>query len=164
MRGALLGILLLGLVPGTGCGYKLGVLRHEGVSSVAVPIFEYRALEHRRGIERELSRAVAEEFISRSGLELTTTDEADAVLHGRITDYRERVIVRDERNDVLESSVVVTMNLLYERKDGKTLYKREKMREQAVFSLVSGESEADARRRAFNDLAQRIVFAMEGAW
>ena len=155
-------ILAAGFVVGMGCGYKAGVLRHEGVDSIAVPIFEYVGLEQRRGIERELTRAVAEEMIARSGMKLTTTEEADATLHGRISDYRERVLVRDENNNVVESSIIVTMSLRYERRDGKMLYRRERMQEQGTFTVVAGQDEADARREAFNDLAQRIVFAMEG--
>ena len=162
MRVPLPCVLAVSIVMGAGCGYKAGVLRHEGVDSIAVPIFEYVAIEQRQGIDRELSKAVAEQMIARSGMKLTTTDEADATLHGRITDYREQVLVRDENNNVVESSIVVTMSLRYVRRDGKVLYRRERMLRQGTFTVVAGQDEADARREAFNDLAQGIVFAMEG--
>ena len=151
-------------IAGPGCGYSFGVIRHEGVESVAIPIFTYRGLEQRRGIEFELTEAVAEEFISRSGLERLGPEEADAVLEGEIVNFRERVLVEDRKNRVLESSVRVTLNLRLRRQDGEVLVERKGMLEQATFSVVGGEDEIQARRKAFNDMAERIVFAMEGDW
>lgn len=160
----LLCLPLAAVLGGPGCGYHFGVVRHEGVESVSIPIFRYSGLEHRRGIEIELTQAVAEEFISRSGLSRTDEKAADAVLEGEIVDFQERVISEDRLNNVLESSVVVILNLQLVRKDGEVLMKRKKMVERADFSVVGGEDELTARRKAFNDLAERIVFALEGGW
>jgi hypothetical protein len=163
-KGIPVAIAVLALLSGGGCGYRFGVLKHEGVETVAVPIFRYSGLEHRRGIEVELSQAVAEEFISRSGLRLVGEEDADAVLEGEIVGFHEGVILEDRLNNVLESSVVVTLNLRLRRRDGEVLVERRRMAERAEFRVVGGEDELDARRRAFNDLAERVVFALEGPW
>lgn len=160
----LLCLALAALPGGAGCGYQFGFIRHEGVHSVAVPIFRYSGLEHRRGIEIELTQAIAEEFISRSGLRLVGKGAADAILEGEIVDFQERVISEDRLDNVLESSVLVSLNLRLVRKDGEVLVQRRRMVERADFSVIGGEDEVLARRKAFNDLAERIVFAMEGGW
>lgn len=163
MRRGTLAILVLGVL--SGCGYTFGVIRHEGVETIYVPIFNYGALEHRRGIDLDLTQAVVEEMMSRSSLRVVGEEEkADAVLKGRIVDYRERVLLEDTRNNVLESSIVVTLNLELVKKDGTVLVKRDKMLEQASFSVVGGQDEDQARREALGDLAERIVYAMEGPW
>lgn len=164
MKRHLSGILAVALLAGSGCGYRFGVLRHEGVESIHVPIFKYHGLEQRRGIELELTQAVTDEFISRSGLVLTTLEKADAVLEGEIVQFREWVITEDRENNVLESSVAVTLNLRLRRQDGEVLVERERMQETAFVSVVGGEDEIQARKDAFNDLAERVVFAMEGGW
>ncbi|MCZ6692234.1 MAG: LPS assembly lipoprotein LptE [Planctomycetota bacterium] len=163
-RRVLSGILMLALVTGTGCGYSFGVVRHEGVESVYVKIFGYRELEHRREIEFDLAQAVGEEMISRSGLEITGPKDADAVLEGEILRFQEQVITEDRNNNVLESSVVIVLNLRLIRSDGAVLVDRRKLTERAEFSVGSGKSEQAARREVFNELAEQIVFALEGEW
>lgn len=162
-RTLLLGVCVAILLGG-GCGYRFGVLRHEGVETIHVPVFRYQGLEQRRGIELELTAAVKEELISRSGLEVTGEGDADAVLEGEIIRFNEQVITEDRLNNVLESSVTITLNLRLVRKDGEVLGVRKGMAERADFSLVAGEDEMQARLGALNDLAERIVFALEGDW
>lgn len=144
------------------CGYQLGFRTPESVRSIAVPIFNNKTFPLRRDVEYELTAALRREIQERTPLVLVPHEEADLVVHGTVMDFNEFLLAEGTRDQKVESSLRVTVALEIENlRDGTRSTRR--VREVEPFSLARGESLAEARRRAIQNLAERLVFEME-AW
>lgn len=152
--------LLFGLVFCVGCGYRVGFVVRGGMKRLWVPVVVNWTL--RRGVEYPLTGAILRRLVVQSGVELASSrGEADGELLGELVDYRESVLSETAEDEVLESSVTIVFRFRLRRVvDGEVLLERELV-ETENFVFQAGEDEGAARRRAFEDLAQRIVFALE---
>jgi hypothetical protein len=150
-------LLALGMA---GCGYSLGYRTPESVSSIAVPIFDNRTFPLRREVEYDLTSALRRQIQSRTALSLVDHGEADLVVRGTITEFRERVVAEGRRDEKIESSVFLDVQLLVEdHRNGKQW--EERVRVQEPLSYIGGESFDEARARAIDNMAQRILEAIE---
>ncbi len=146
------------------CGYSFGSGLHErGVRTVHV-----RAIANdtfRQRLEVELSAAVSRELSVSSDLLPASAEQADAVLELRIVDERERTLVVGGRSEpVREGAQEVTVQVtLRDRRTGKALVDRPVV-DRAEFRSPIGENLDTARVELVQDLARKIVLALEGSF
>ncbi len=144
-----------------GCGYAAGYRLPEGVYRLAVPIFENKTFPLRREVEYDLTRALRQELELRSDARLVPRKRADAVLEGTVLSFTEEVLTEGRLDTVQESSVSMRVGIrLVRTSDGSAIFERE-ISDSASFSVLRGETVADARQEAINEIAERIVAELE---
>ena len=125
-----------------------------------------RAIENdtfRQRLEVELGAAVSRELSVSSDLLPGSAAAADAILELRITSERERTLVSGDRTSapVREGAQeVVVRILLTDRRTGKQLVDRTVI-DRAEFRSPLGEDLGTARTELVEDLARKIVLALE---
>ncbi len=155
------GTVLLALAAGSGCGYTLGHRVPPGVRTVSVPIFENATFPLRREVEFEVSSAFRREIQARTDLRIVDEDGSpDLVIRGRILEFRERVIAEGRRDVKTESNLLSLVELRIENSREGTL-RLERVSDVEPFSIERGESFETGRRRAIQNIAEKLVVAME---
>ncbi|HET6202258.1 MAG TPA: LPS assembly lipoprotein LptE [Planctomycetota bacterium] len=148
---------LLPLLLG-GCGYTAGVRMPGDVRSVAVPIFANETF--RRGLEYDLTAAVARALLDRTALRVASVSEADAVLRGRVRQAPTPVLVEGGPDRLLESAALLTVEVeLLEARTGRSLA-RMTLTDRSEAAFVRGETRAGAFRESIETLAERIVLGL----
>ena len=157
-------IIALVCVSLSGCGYTLGFRPARGIRSLAVPVAQNATL--RRGIELDLTDLMRREVLLKSPIRLESIDEADAVLRLTIAALDERVLVEDDADTVLESSVRLVLTVtLEDRRDGTRLIDSLALEpETAEFVPAQLESRDSATREALRNLVKRVVPLLEEPW
>ncbi|MCA8960941.1 MAG: LptE family protein [Planctomycetes bacterium] len=151
------------LVACLGCGYSFGYRLPDGVRTLSVPTFDNQTFPLRREVEFDLTRAVRRELLLGTDADVVNGDRADAVLHGTIRRFDERVLSEGRSDVVQESSILVEVRVkLVKSVDGSVLFDQV-ISDHAAFSVVAGETVDDARREAINEIAERLVAELE-AW
>jgi hypothetical protein len=153
----LLSICLLEL---NGCGYSSAFRAPPGVRTVAVPTFNNATFPLRRELEYELTAALRREILSRTNLKLADARDADLVIHGTIREFRQPVVAEGQRDQVLESTLVIAVAVTVEDHAGRKRW-RENVRKEEPFSAQLGETLEQARSRAITNLAERILLVVE---
>ena len=150
------------LLPLGGCGYSSGFRAPAGVRTLAVPMLENHTFPLRRDVEVDVTRALKEELSRRSDLRIVGSDEsADAVLEGRILEFRQGVLAEGADDAVQESGITVRMRVrLVRTRDGSVLMERV-IQDYASYSNIAGEGIEVARAEAVRELARRIVPQIE---
>ena len=100
-------MLLLLISITVGCGYSPGYRLPRGVQKISVPVFRNETIPFRKDIEFELSRAVKRELQLRSEARLVSAEDADAVLHGTVLEFRQGVLVEGSDGAIQEVGIVV---------------------------------------------------------
>ena len=149
-----------------GCGYHAGGLFDESISTVAVPIFENRTFF--RGVEFDLTEALAKEIESTTPYKVTSESEADSVLTGTITRVEKRALSRQIGTGVpQEVQVVVVASIEWKNlRTGQIMRKRSRVEgtDEFVPTHPVGEPFETARRGAIDRLATQIVSTMRQDW
>ncbi|MHC4473638.1 MAG: LPS assembly lipoprotein LptE [Planctomycetota bacterium] len=147
-----------------GCGYQAGQVVPGDGRTIAVPLF--RNLTYRRDLERDLTRAVQQEILSRTRYHLV--DEAsdpDLVLKGRLLRVSEELLTQRSRGRIRESSVIVTVVVTVEdRRTGERPVAKVRLTERQAFVPVKNESLRTAEVAAMRGLAERIVYTLSAPW
>jgi outer membrane lipopolysaccharide assembly protein LptE/RlpB len=164
------GLILAGLLPLAGCGYRAaGPATHlpATVHVLDVPVFKNRTQAYH--IELTMTQAVLKELESRTAYRLETNDapgDADAVLRGTITGVTVYALTYDSTTNQSSSyEVTVTAQVTLTDRDGRVLYRNDhyKFRDQyeSTQDLVSFiQEDSAAMRRISRDFAQNLVADM----
>jgi len=161
-------LLAAGLLS-AGCGYssdRSQVFRttnanKDRVRTVALDIFESQ--EFRRGLELQLTEALAKEIESKTPFKLAKKDRADTALTGKIFEVRQGTIGRDFAT-VRPRETTATIAISLQWKDlrtGEVLVDRPRMVQVVDYIRPVGEGFRHAMQRAMDKLAVRIVETME---
>jgi hypothetical protein len=156
-------VLLLSALLVAGCGYRMGPVAPGEGRSLAVPIFLNATW--RRDLERDLTRAVRQEFRSRTDYDIVEEGDADLVLEGRIVEISEGLLSEREGAEIRESSVrVVAVVTVTDRETGEKVVDSVRIAERRAFVPVKGETLRSAETAALRGLAERIVYTLSSAW
>jgi outer membrane lipopolysaccharide assembly protein LptE/RlpB len=156
---ALMTVAALALV--TGCGYSFKGNLPGHVKSVAVPTFKNKTQQP--AVESTITAAVINAFVTSGKLKVVSLDEADSILEGEVTGYNVVSVAVDNRINVRQYRLVVTMNLQFrDVREGGMLFRQEGLQEQADFSVpfeVAGtiNREEGAARAAAVDIGRKVV-------
>ncbi len=114
-----------------------------------------------RGIELDLTDRVVAEILSRPGVSVTSREEADVLLSGRITKVRQRVL--SENSDRLVDAENTQITVEVEILDARTgdLVRQATLTQRGEFVPDKGEDLESAQREAFRFLARDIVRLLE---
>jgi len=146
-----------------GCGYQLNPYMKE-VVTVAVPIFDNKTTW--REMEFELTNLVHREIKARTPFRLVShPEDADIVIYGEITDYRNPVMVEDTQDNVIMSGAVMTLRVtIKEQKTGKEVMSKSRS-VQSEFIRGASEASTDAeyrgRQQTFEQLSRWVVSLLE---
>lgn len=146
-----------------GCTYTSKPLTRANVHTVHLPIFDNRTF--RRGLEFRLTEAIKNELLYKTDLKIVDLDHADTVLTGEIVDVRESVLMEDLKDDIVETSVTVTVDIMWrDRRTNRVILDRRGICDTAKFVLLRGENVGTATDEAFRDLAEHIVESLQEDW
>jgi hypothetical protein len=144
-----------------GCGYSLGYRAPSEARSIAVPIFRNATFPIRREVEFELSNRVRQELGRLSSLRLADSEDADLILRGTIVEFRESLVVEGRGDEKIESNLVAVVDCVLENRLAGGARREFRVTTSEPFSTALGETLADRRGRALQDLAQRVVLGAE---
>lgn len=161
-------LLATGLAA-AGCGYSSDrnqIFRttnsnNDRVRTVALDIFESR--EFRRGLELQLTEALAKEIEAKTPFKLAKKDRADTALTGQILEVRQGTIGRDFAQ-VRPRETTATVIVSFQWKDlrtGEILVDRPRIVQTVEYIRPLGEGFRHAMQRDMDRLAERIVETME---
>jgi hypothetical protein len=148
-----------------GCGYSLSGNLPPHIRTVAVPVFKNRTLLP--GLENVLTPAVARAFANSGRLRLVSLAEADSVFEAEVTSYLLQSTAYTAQENVTEYRVLVTLNVHFRERGGRTLWRQDGLQDKADFRApgqvapLFAINEA-ALQRVADELAAKIVtFAVE---
>jgi hypothetical protein len=156
---ALMTVVALGLA--TGCGYSTKGSLPNHIKSVAVPTFKNRTQEP--AVESTITAAVINAFVTSGKLQVVPADRADSILEGEVTGYDIVSVAVDNRINVRQYRLVVTLNLQFrDVRQGGMLFRQEGLQERADFTVPFAVSstinrEEGAVRAAAVDIGRRVV-------
>ena len=114
-----------------------------------------------RDVQFELTEELVNEILSSPGLHLSSKDEAEIHLTGRVLEVTQNVLAEDKQQDPTASSSAVTVEIsVVDAKSGEVLKKR-RLTEKGYSVPARGEDLTFARREAFRYLARDIVRELE---
>jgi hypothetical protein len=155
----LMTVVALGLA--TGCGYSTKGNLPGHIKSVAVPTFRNKTQQP--AVESTITAAVINAFVTSGKLKVVAADRADSILEGEVIGYDIVSVAVDNRINVRQYRLVVTLNLQFrDMRQGAMLFRQEGLQEQADFTVpfeVSGtiNREEGAVRAAAVDIGRRVV-------
>ena len=154
-------VLTAGALVLAGCGYSLRGSLPGHIRTVAVPVFANKTQQP--AVENFLTRAVIEAFVTSGRLKVVRPEEADSILEGEIVGYQLDSLAYDERANIREYRLTVTLNLQFrDVRQNVMLWRQEGVREKADFRVVGQvaatiSSEESALRLAAVDIGRAIV-------
>ncbi len=138
-----------------GCGYRAGFVARDDIRTVSVPVFANDTFY--RHIETDLTGAVIDEIGKVTPYRIARSNAADAVLEGRIVQYRTALLVEDAADEVIESEILLSVEVTL--RDGATgsILAQALIRESESFSPALGEEELAGRPALFRRVARLVV-------
>lgn len=152
-----------------GCGYSADRTavarktnsRNDRIRTVALDVFESK--EFRRGLELQLTEALAKRLEGETPYKLTDKKRADTLLTGEIKEVRQSTIGRDFKA-VRPRETTATVLVSFQWKDlrtGEILVDRPNFVQTVDYIRPLGEDFYHASQRAMDRLAERILEEME---
>lgn len=166
-RGRLFSILATCVLAG--CGYSTDrdkVIRttnskNERIHTVALDVFASR--EFRRGLELQLTEALAKRLEAETPFKLAKKDRADTIITGEIREVRQSTLGRDFRT-VRPRETAETVVVSFQWKDlrtGEILLDRPNYVQTVDYVRPLGEDFYHASQRAMDRLSERIIEEMQ---
>lgn len=145
------------------CGYSSKAVLKSNVRSIYIPIFDNKTF--RRGYEFDLTKAVRDQIILRTGLDIVDRDEADSILYGKITNVVENVLVGDFTDNIVESRMAIFVDIRWvDTRTGRTIVERRDIMRSAEFIVPRNETASTSGKEAFVGIAYGIIEAMGDEW
>jgi hypothetical protein len=114
-----------------------------------------------RDLQFDLTERLVSEILSSPGLHLSSKDEAEVLLTGRIIDVRQHVLAEDPTREPLASDTSITVEVsLLDARTGAVL-ETKTLSQRGEFVPSRGEDLRFAQQEAFRFLARDIVRLLE---
>lgn len=154
-------LILFALI--SGCGYTTKSLINRNINSVYIPIFGNYTF--RSGLEFGLTTALKDEIMTKTNLRIAKKEDADTILTGKIIQVTEGVITQNARDNIIENSVTITVNIaLADRRTGRELMLTDNLSNTAEYIVTRGENINTATQECLAELAEKIVYQLEEKW
>ncbi|MFO0972951.1 MAG: LPS assembly lipoprotein LptE [Phycisphaerae bacterium] len=151
-------------VVATGCGYRAERPFPSGIQTVAVEIFSSR--EFRRGLELQVTEAVAKRIEAETPYKLARRDSADTLLTGEVKEVRQGTLGRTFSANVPRETTA-TLVVAFQWKDlrnGRILVDRPNFVQTVEYVRPLDEDFYHASQRLADRMAEKIVEQMEADW
>lgn len=156
-------VLLFFIIPVVSCSYSSKSLLRSNVRSIYIPIFENNTF--RRGYEFDITKAVRDQILLKTRLNIVDKDEADSILFGRITGVDENVLIEDTSDNIVESRATITVEIRWvDKRTGRAIVDRKNIKRPTEFIVRRSETLSSASEEAFVRVALGIIEAMEEDW
>jgi hypothetical protein len=166
------------LVALSGCGYTTKTILPDNVNTIHVDIFtnniditkevgvkdKYEV--YRPNLEVDLRDAIVSRIFLDGSLKVIDKDSADAVLEGRITEYRKDPLrYQDEVVQEYRISIVCDIKLV-SQKDSKVLFEEKNVTGDTTYFTTGTlqKTETSALNDAMSDLSRRIINKIVENW
>ena len=158
-----LSILFLCLFLLTSCGYHLsgtGGSLSKGIRTISIPVFDNDSREPL--IQRQLTDAVRQAFLTDGRLRLASPENSDLLLNGILTYYSVRSVAFNKDDVVTESIITLGVNIEVMDQINEKVYMEDSMNTNWDYRsdslLINSEAARQtALQEAYRDLALRIV-------
>jgi outer membrane lipopolysaccharide assembly protein LptE/RlpB len=143
------------------CGYSTKGNLPPHIKSVAVPTFKNKTQEP--AVESTVTSAVVNAFTTSGKLRVVSVDQADSILEGEVVGYDVQSISVDQRINVRQYRLVVTLNLTFrDIRRGEMLFRQDGLQERAEFTVPFEVSatisrEEGAVRQAAVEIGRKVV-------
>ena len=140
-------VLLVAVVLGTSCGYRRPnseTALPQDIQSLAVPVFDNDTLEPDLG--RVMTDALLREIEKGHRIRLTSVDQADAVVRGRVLAYRERPVAFGAGGFARAYSAQVTVDIEV-RRNGAVIVAHRGLVEDEEYNTTSDPLDTEILRR-----------------
>jgi len=157
--------LLVVMVVGGGCGYRVGTLLPEHIRTIAVPVFVNQTNEPQ--LEIQATNAVINELATDGTLRVVPENEADVVLGVRIVKYERKAIRYAGATRPTEYRLTITvLATLHDTREGTDVWKDARLSGNTEFVVGAGLPAAERRARpeALEDLAHDVVERIVEGW
>jgi len=158
----------LALVAG-GCSYSPNPTAFPThLSTIAVPVFQNRTTQP--ALEEQVTQAVVDRFIKNSRLRVVGEDQADLVITGAISTYKNAVFGFNAREQAQEYQVIVTVSVTAkDRVKNRELWKDDNLTRTSNYFVVAtggqpAKTEADGRTDAVDKLAEAVLNRTVETW
>ena len=152
----------LTLLPAAGCSYSPNPgLFPSHLKTIAVPVFQNRTTQP--ALEEEITQAVVTRFIRDSKLRVVAEDQADLVITGAVSEYRNSVFGFNAQEKAQEYQVSITLvATARDRIKNRELWKDDHLTRTANYFVTATpgqlpQTEADARAIAIDKLVDAIL-------
>ncbi len=153
-----MGILL---VFANGCGvYSFSPGGKSDIKTISVTPFENKTIEY--GLSDRMTDLVIEAFLADGNLKVVSSDEADAVLSGVLSNYERKAYTYDENNNVSRYVVKVVFNIILQKPTGEEIWK-EQFYSEGIYE-ADIEVEDDGQVRAAEKLVVDIINRTTKSW
>jgi len=150
------------LALAAGC-YRVAGKPYENVSTVGVKVFVNKTLY--RDVDFELTDALRRELSASTYYTVETPRNADAVLEGELTDYRELAEVVDENQVVTARRIVAAARYsLTDNHTGEVLAGPKTAKWSELYRTRTGLPLDEVRQETFRKLARKIVTQVFMPW
>ena len=162
-----------------GCGYSAKSMLPPELDTIYVGNFKNsinptKELSDRRatniyrpGLEVDITRAVIDGFIRNRYLKIDTQKRSKLTLEGALIEYRQYPLSYDSGDSVVELRVQITVDItLINNTTGEVMWTENNFRGESTYDITGPKAitEAEAARKAVDDIAQRIVELVVDAW
>ena len=160
-------IAVAGVLPG--CGYTLKSAVPSYIHTLAIPVFQNNTVQF--GLADQVTQALVNRFLGNGSLHIVSERDADAVLRGTITDYRNQVFGYTLEEKATEYEVILTAQIVFrDQVKKRDLWKEDAFSVRTTYNVspvgATGEArtEADAQQEVANKLADQIVSRTIQGW
>ncbi len=145
-------------------GYTAGSIHPANVRTVYVQVFGSQ--EFRRELEFRLTEALVKRILLDTPYKIAPKGQADTILYGEILAVPVTLLGSDFDSDLpRENQQVLVCDWTWkDRRSGEILAQRRHMEQASEYIPLAGETFFDGTEEGINDLAERIVEAMEADW
>jgi len=156
--GCALAIAVYGCSP-----YSFSGGRTALVQSAHVPQFENETAEF--GLGEALTQGIIEGFIEDNQIKIVSADNAEAILSGRIVEYRRKAYTFDETDRVTEYIVEiwVTADLTKKGEPPETIWQAERLRGFGIYD-ADEEDEQAGQERAIVKITEDLLNKTIKSW
>lgn len=163
---AIVGLIALAAV--SGCGYKIGTMHRTDVRSIVIPVWTRGAGVFRRGLEMQLTQAIASRIQLDTRYRITNEAKADTKLSGQLVNVRQRsMTINTDTGSSRAKEATFTVSFKWvDLRNGEELVVRENfdVKGRYITAEPFGETFFQGSREAIDEAAQRIVEQLEEEW
>ena len=132
------------------------------VSTVAVPLFENQTPEF--GLAEDLTQGIVTGFVEDNQIKVLDAASAEAILSGRIVDYKRKAYTFDQADQVSEYMVEISVSAeLVKRATADTVWTVDRLRGSGIYK-AEGEEEEQGQVRAIAKIAEDILNRTIRSW
>jgi TolB-like protein len=166
------GVIMITFSFIVGCGYTNQAKLPNNISTIAVPTFKNMVKQsetytYEAGLEVDITNDIINRLNYDGNLKVADSDKADATLVGAITRYEQDSIRYEDRDDVKEYRLFISVDLtLQDNRSGEIIWEEKGFTGRTEYfrsgSYATSESAAAASAR--EDLAKNIVDRIIEDW